>query len=42
MPLPKAIQAVISDYCNNHLPGEDWYDEEFEFIVDEKLRQRNH
>lgn len=40
MLLPKAIQAVIYDYCNNHLPDEDWYVEEFEFIEDEKLRQR--
>ena len=31
MPLPKDIQIVIYNYCSNHLPSEEWYDEEFEF-----------
>lgn len=40
MPLPKDIQIAIYNYCSNHLPSEEWYDEEFEFIADQKLRQR--
>lgn len=40
MPLPKNIQTEIYNYCSNHLPSEEWYDEEFEFIEDQKLRQR--
>ena len=29
MPLPKNIQTEIYNYCSNHLPSEEWYDEEF-------------
>lgn len=34
---PMEIQKVISDYCNNHLPEEKWYENEFDFIQDEDL-----
>ncbi len=40
MPLPKKTQDTIYTYCNNHLPDEEWYDGEFEFIEEDKLRQR--
>lgn len=40
MPLSSKIQKEIYDYCSSHLADEDWYKEEFEFIEDEKLRER--
>ena len=40
MPLSQEVRKEIYNYCNNHLANEDWYKEEFEFIEDEKLRER--
>lgn len=40
MPLSNDVKKEIYEYCNNHLADEDWYKEEFEFIEDEKLRER--
>ncbi len=40
MPLDKSVQEIIYDYCNNHLAENMWYEEEFEFIEDYKLRKR--
>lgn len=40
MPLDAHIKKAVYDYCNNHLADESWYEEEFEFVQDEKLRKR--
>lgn len=40
MPLSNEVKKEIYDYCNNHLADEDWYKEEFEFVEDDKLRER--
>lgn len=40
MPLSKEVKEAIYMYCNNHLADADWYNEEFSFIQDEKLRKR--
>lgn len=40
MPFPQEIKDIIYNYCNNHLGDENWFNEEFEFIEDEKLRER--
>ena len=38
--LKKEIQDEIYCYCNNHLPKDAWYANEFDFIADENLRKR--
>ncbi len=40
MPLPEGIKIELYNYCNNHLADKDWYEGEFEFIEDDKLRER--
>ena len=40
MPLPKSLKTKIYSYCKNHLPDEDWYDDEFAFIEDDAIRKR--
>lgn len=40
MAFSKEIQDEIYAYCNNHLPEENWYETEFDFIKDEALRKR--
>jgi len=40
MPLEKNIQNAVYEYCNNHLPDQTWYENEFEFIEDADLRKR--
>lgn len=40
MPFSEELKTSIYDYCNNHLPGDDWYLEEFDFIEDLVLRKR--
>lgn len=40
MPLNKEIKKAVYDYCNNHLAEESWYENEFDFIQDEKLKKR--
>lgn len=34
------IKKEIYEYCNNHLAEEVWYETEFDFIPDSKLRKR--
>ena len=38
MPFRKDIQKYIYKYCANHLPDEDWLENEFNFIKKEELR----
>ena len=40
MPLTEGVKEAIYDYCNNHLADESWYEEQFEFIEEEKFRKR--
>lgn len=40
MPLEEKIKNAVYDYCNNHLPDESWYEDEFEFIEDATFRNR--
>lgn len=40
MPLSADVKKSVYEYCNNHLPTEDWYEEEFEFVEDDALRKR--
>lgn len=40
MPLSKEVKEAIYNYCNNHLADESWYEEQFEFVEEEKLRKR--
>lgn len=40
MAFSKKLKDEVYDYCNNHLPDENWYDCEFEFIGDETFRKR--
>lgn len=40
MPLNIETQNQIYDYCDNHLADENWYLSEFDFIFDQKLRDR--
>lgn len=42
MPLPKSIQEEIQKYCESHLPKEDWYEEEFDFIKDFDLKKTDY
>lgn len=34
------IKKLIYDYCDNHLADEPWYQNEFDFIADQKLKDR--
>ena len=40
MALSKALKDEIYSYCNNHLPSDDWYDNQFAFIEDDEIRKR--
>lgn len=40
MPLGISEKNEILEYCNNHLPEDDWYEEQFDFIKDNELRNR--
>lgn len=40
MPFEDKITDYIYNYCNNHLPEEGWYQNELDFIEDDKLRTR--
>lgn len=40
MSFPKELKDDVYNYCNNHLPDENWYDCEFEFIEDQAFRNR--
>ncbi|AHF07593.1 hypothetical protein [Desulfitobacterium metallireducens] len=40
MPFKEETKKEIYEYCNNHLADEAWYQHEFDFIANEKLRDR--
>lgn len=40
MPLEKEIIEEIKKYCESHLPENNWYENEFNFISDDNLRKR--
>lgn len=40
MPLEKGIIEDIKNYCESHLPENNWYENEFNFISDDNLRKR--
>lgn len=40
MSFTKETKDEIIQYCNNHLPEENWYKKQFDFILDEILRDR--
>lgn len=40
MPFTPGTREEIICYCTNHLPEDDWYEEQFDFINDEELRNR--
>lgn len=40
MSLSQDVTCSIYEYCNNHLPAKDWYEEQFDFIECEKLKER--
>lgn len=40
MPLEKEIIEDIKNYCESHLPENNWYENEFNFISDDNLRKR--
>lgn len=40
MAFPKELQKIIYEYCENHLPEYNWYENKLLFIKDEKLRHR--
>ena len=40
MPFSKEFAAEIQSYCTNHLPPDSWYENEFSFIQDTKLKNR--
>lgn len=40
MPLRPEIKKTIYDYCDNYLADKPWYQNEFDFIADQKLRNR--
>ena len=40
MPLPNNIKNAVYSYCDSDLADQAWYEKEFEFIEDSKLRDR--
>lgn len=40
MPLQKELKSEIEKYCNNHLPPDSWYEDEFSVIQDANLKKR--
>lgn len=40
MPLSLDVKNAVYSYCKNHLADELWYEDQFDFIQDEKLRKR--
>ena len=34
MPLQKELKSEIEKYCNNHLPPDSWYEDEFSSLLD--------
>lgn len=40
MAFTKETKDEIVEYCTNHLPEDLWYENEFDFIQDDKLRKR--
>lgn len=37
MPLENEVIEEIIKYCESHLPENNWYENEFNFICDDKL-----
>lgn len=40
MPLSKEIKDAVYSYCNGHLAEDSWYENEFDFVEDNNLRDR--
>lgn len=40
MPFSEEIKEYVVKYCNSHLPNEKWFEENFDFIQDDVLRER--
>ena len=40
MAFSEEIKNIVNNYCNNHLPQDSWYENEFSFITDDALRKR--
>ena len=40
MSFSKLLKNKVYTYCENHLPDEDWYNDEFAFIEEDVLRNR--
>lgn len=40
MAFSKEIKKEIEQYCSNHLPSDSWYENEFSFVQDIRLRKR--
>lgn len=40
MPFSDTTKNEILEYCSNHLPMGEWYEDEFDFIEDEVLKHR--
>lgn len=40
MPLPNDIKKAVYSYCSSDLPTRAWYEKEFDFIEDCRLRER--
>ena len=40
MPFNEINKEYVVKYCNNHLPSEEWFEENFDFIKDNVLRER--
>lgn len=40
MAFSKQLKKQIYSYCGNHLPDEDWYNDEFKFIEENAIRKR--
>lgn len=40
MPFDSINKNYVTDYCSNHLPSDEWFNNEFNFISDTLLRER--
>ena len=40
MPIRQDVQKEILDYCDQHLPNDKWFLQQFDFIDDEGLQAR--
>ena len=37
MPFSEKTKNEIDEYCSNHLPEDAWYENEFDFISDNRI-----